>query len=87
MARWFEISRRQERSAALRNAVNYTARARGDGKHRKHVPDHLLITDDGPVVVDVKTLRHLAKPVVVQTFAWTRAAVEVLARVAVRRMY
>ncbi len=47
-----------------------------DGKYRKHVPDYLLITNDGPVVVDVKPLARLNKPVVVRTFAWTRAAVE-----------
>jgi hypothetical protein len=47
-----------------------------DGKQRKHIPDYLLITKDGPLVVDVKPLRHLTKPVVARTFAWTRAAVE-----------
>lgn len=46
------------------------------GKQRKHVPDYLLITNDGPVVVDVKPFRHLTKPVVARTFAWTRGAVE-----------
>ena len=40
-----------------------------EGKQRKHIPDHLLITNDGPVVVDVKPRRHLTKPVVVRTFA------------------
>ena len=40
-----------------------------EGKQRKHSPDHLLITNDGPVVVDVKPRRHLTKPVVVRTFA------------------
>jgi hypothetical protein len=28
----------------------------------KHLPDHLLITDTGPVVVDVKPARRLADP-------------------------
>jgi len=30
------------------------------GKARKHVPDYLLITDHGPVIVDVKPLRRLS---------------------------
>lgn len=47
-----------------------------DGKQRKHIPDYLLITNDGPVVVDVKPFRHLTKPIVARTFAWTRMAVE-----------
>ena len=42
-----------------------------EGKQRNHIPDYLLITKDGPVVVDVKPRRHLTKPVVVRTFAWT----------------
>jgi hypothetical protein len=46
------------------------------GKQSKHIPDYLLITKDGPVVVDVKPLWHLTKPAVAQTFAWTRTAVE-----------
>lgn len=33
-----------------------------DQKLRKHIPDYLLITDTGPVVVDVKPGRHLAEP-------------------------
>lgn len=47
-----------------------------DGKQRKHIPDYLLIRNDGPVVVDVKPRHHLSNPVVVGTFAWTRKAVE-----------
>lgn len=47
-----------------------------EGKQRKHIPDYLLITSDGPVVVDVKPRRHLTKPIVVRTFAWARKAVE-----------
>jgi hypothetical protein len=47
-----------------------------EGKQLKHIPDYLLITNDGPVVVDVKPRRHLTKPVVVRTFSWTRKAVE-----------
>jgi hypothetical protein len=47
-----------------------------EGKERKHIPDYLLITDQGPVVVDVKPLHRLAKPEVAFTFDWTRQEVE-----------
>jgi hypothetical protein len=30
------------------------------GQERKHVPDYLLITNEGPIVVDVKPMRRLA---------------------------
>lgn len=46
------------------------------GVVRRHVPDYLLFTEDGPVVVDVKPQHGLAKPVTAFTFAWTRAVVE-----------
>lgn len=47
-----------------------------DGKVRKHIPDYFLVTEQGPVVVDVKPGRLLAKPKVAFTFAWTRRLVE-----------
>lgn len=47
-----------------------------DGQVRTHVPDYFLITDSGPVVVDVKPRQRLPRPVVSFTFAWTRRAVE-----------
>ncbi|MFC8726549.1 TnsA-like heteromeric transposase endonuclease subunit [Streptomyces bacillaris] len=46
-----------------------------DGKVRKHIPDYLLLTDAGPLVVDVKPRHRLEKPEVVFTFSWTREAV------------
>ncbi|MFJ8310193.1 MULTISPECIES: TnsA-like heteromeric transposase endonuclease subunit [unclassified Streptomyces] len=46
------------------------------GKARKHIPDYLLITDQGPVVVDVKPHRRLSRPEVIFTFDWTRRVVE-----------
>ncbi|AMU33212.1 TnsA endonuclease N terminal protein [Mycobacteroides abscessus subsp. massiliense] len=46
------------------------------GEHCRHVPDFLLITGAGPVVVDVKPARQAAKAVVARTFAWTRTVVE-----------
>ncbi|WP_405928037.1 TnsA-like heteromeric transposase endonuclease subunit [Streptomyces griseus] len=47
-----------------------------EGKLRRHVPDFLLLTDQVPVVVDVKPLHRLSRPEVVFTFGWTRRAVE-----------
>ncbi|MGW1553548.1 TnsA-like heteromeric transposase endonuclease subunit [Streptomyces sp. NPDC002346] len=44
------------------------------GKDCKHTPDYLLITELGPVVVDVKPRRRLARPEVAFTFDWTRRA-------------
>lgn len=49
---------------------------RSNGVERKHIPDYLLITDQGPKVVDVKPAHRLSRPEVVDTFAWTRAALE-----------
>lgn len=49
---------------------------RSNGVDRKHIPDYLLITDQGPTVVDVKPAHRLSKPEVSETFAWTRTALE-----------
>ncbi|MEV6588429.1 TnsA-like heteromeric transposase endonuclease subunit [Streptomyces acidicola] len=58
-------------------AQPFLIKAEVDGVVRKHIPDYLLITDDGPVVVDVKPLHRLSKAEVAFTFDWTREAVEV----------
>ncbi|MFJ3643774.1 TnsA-like heteromeric transposase endonuclease subunit [Streptomyces sp. NPDC090108] len=47
-----------------------------EGKVRKHIPDYLLLTDQVPVIVDVKPLHRVSKPEVAFTFDWTRQAVE-----------
>lgn len=47
-----------------------------DGVQRKHVPDFLLVTESGPIVVDVKPRHRLNWPEVSSTLAWSRAAVE-----------
>lgn len=47
-----------------------------DGDIRRHVPDYLLLSSAGPIVVDVKPRSLLAKPKVAFTLAWTRQAVE-----------
>lgn len=49
---------------------------RSNGVERKHIPDYLLITDQGPKIVDVKPAHRLSNPEVKATFAWTRAALE-----------
>lgn len=46
------------------------------GELRRHIPDYLLITDGGPVVVDVKPADRLSRPEVAFTFAWTRPLVQ-----------
>jgi hypothetical protein len=43
---------------------------------RRHVPDFLLITAQGPIVVDVKPLAKLENPRVRFTLEWTRNLVE-----------
>ncbi|MEU3518888.1 TnsA-like heteromeric transposase endonuclease subunit [Streptomyces sp. NPDC006654] len=45
-----------------------------DGRPRRHVPDYFLITERGPVVVDVKPRRRLSAPEVASTLEWTRQA-------------
>ncbi len=57
-------------------AQPFLLKAKVDGKIRKHIPDYFLLTDRGPVVVDVKPEHLLAKPTVAYTFAWTRRLVE-----------
>lgn len=57
-------------------AQPFLLKATLEGKDRRHIPDYLLITDQGPVVVDVKPLRRVSKPEVAFTFDWTREAVE-----------
>ncbi|MGW7317407.1 TnsA-like heteromeric transposase endonuclease subunit [Streptomyces sp. NPDC054865] len=47
-----------------------------DGRVRRHIPDYLLITENGPLVVDVKPHHRLAEPAVAFTFEWTRQAVD-----------
>jgi hypothetical protein len=43
---------------------------------RRHIPDYLLLTDTGPIVVDVKPRHRLDSPKVAFTLAWTRKVVE-----------
>jgi hypothetical protein len=57
-------------------AQPFLLKAAVDGRIRKHIPDYFLVTDHGPVIVDVKPEHLLAKPAVAYTFAWTRRLVE-----------
>jgi hypothetical protein len=57
-------------------AQPFLLRATVDRKVRKHIPDYLLLTDAGPVIMDVKPARRLADPKVAFTFGWTREVVE-----------
>lgn len=57
-------------------AQPFMLRTMVDRKPHKHIPDYLLITDTGPVVVDVKPAHRLADPKVAFTFEWTRELVE-----------
>lgn len=56
-------------------AQPFLLKARVDGRVRKHIPDYLLLTDAGPVIVDVKPRDRLSKPEVAFTFAWTQRLV------------
>ncbi len=57
-------------------AQPFLLKAPVDGGVRTHVPDFLLITAQGPVIVDVKPRLRLSRPEVTITFEWTRDAVE-----------
>ena len=46
------------------------------GRLRRHVPDFLLVDDQGPVVVDVKPAALLDNPRVGFTLEWAKAVVE-----------
>ncbi len=56
-------------------AQPFLLKAEVKGKLRRHIPDYLLLTDDGPVVVDVKPRHRLELPKIAFTFEWTREAV------------
>ncbi|MFE3499135.1 TnsA-like heteromeric transposase endonuclease subunit [Kitasatospora sp. NPDC059160] len=57
-------------------AQPFLLKAQVEGQLRKHIPDYLLVTGQGPVVVDVKPLSRLSRPEVALTFDWTRWVVE-----------
>jgi hypothetical protein len=57
-------------------AQPFLLRATVERRERKHVPDYLLLTNDGPIVVDVKPHARLARPKITFTLDWTRRLVE-----------
>ncbi|CAL9517860.1 hypothetical protein SUDANB145_03754 [Streptomyces sp. enrichment culture] len=57
-------------------AQPFLLKARVQGTVRKHIPDYLLLTRAGPLVVDVKPSRRLENPEVSFTFAWERQVVQ-----------
>ncbi|WP_331747700.1 TnsA-like heteromeric transposase endonuclease subunit (plasmid) [Streptomyces sp. NBC_00984] len=57
-------------------AQPFLLRAEVNGALRRHIPDYLLVTGEGPLVVDVKPRHRVARPEHAFTFAWTRSAVE-----------
>jgi hypothetical protein len=59
-------------------AQPFMLRADVDGQSRKHIPDYLWGTSDGPVVVDVVRAERLAHPEIELLCAWTRQIVESL---------
>lgn len=57
-------------------AQPFLLRAEVDGALRRHIPDYLMATTAGPLVVDVKPRHWVAGPEHAFTFSWTREAVE-----------
>jgi TnsA endonuclease N terminal len=58
------------------SAQPFLLKAQITGQVRRHIPDFLLVTDAGPVVVDVKPAQYLGKKKIAFTLAWCRAVVE-----------
>jgi hypothetical protein len=57
-------------------AQPFLLRAEVDGVGRKHIPDYLLLTGDGPVVVDVKPRGRQSDPKTAFALAWVRTVVD-----------
>ena len=57
-------------------AQPFLLRAEVGGVLRRHIPDYLLFTGAGPLVVDVKPRHRVVKPENAFTFAWTRQVAE-----------
>lgn len=64
-----------DKSVSYIVAQPFLMSAHVDGKLCRHIPDYLLLTDDGPVVVDVKPTHLLDDPTVADTFEWVRTVV------------
>jgi hypothetical protein len=57
-------------------AQPFLLKAEVDGATRKHIPDYLLLTDTGPLVVDVKPRHRAIRPENAFTFAWTKQVIQ-----------
>ncbi|MBB5913934.1 hypothetical protein BJY24_002801 [Nocardia transvalensis] len=65
-----------DRSVKSIAAQPFFVRTFAEGKPRTHVPDYLLWSDTGPIVMDVKPRSQLAQPKVAFTLGWVRKLVE-----------
>lgn len=65
-----------DRSVQSISAQPFLLETQIGGQGRRHVPDFFLVTDAGPLVVDVKPRQYLAKEKIAFTLAWCRAVVE-----------
>lgn len=63
-----------DRSVQRIVAQPFLLRVEIGGRFRRHIPDFLLLTGSGPVVVDVKPAVRLQNPDVAFTFGWTEQA-------------
>jgi hypothetical protein len=59
-------------------AQPFSLRAEVRGQTRRHIPDYLWDTDDGPAVVDVVRAERMVQPKIVLLCAWTKSIVESL---------
>jgi len=57
-------------------AQPFLLEAEVDGRWRRHIPDFLLRTPNGPVVVEVKPRRRVSVPTVAYTLSWARQLIE-----------
>lgn len=57
-------------------AQPFMLRAEVRGQPRRHIPDYLLDTEGGPVVVDIVRQERMEQPRIVLLCAWTRMVVE-----------
>lgn len=66
------------RTSADASRLRPTPKCPVAGQLRRQVPDFLLVTDAGPVVVDVKPRQHLGKgkTAFILALAWCRVAIE-----------
>ena len=67
-----------DRSVSFIVAQPFLIRGKDRGVVRRHIPDYLLLTDEDPVLVDVKPREQVNDTKVAETFAWVQNEVESL---------